>query len=144
MKKTERTRGKTYILGGLGLLLFVSGIVWSSIIPDEMPSLERLAAVFCGAGGSLIGVSLVQLLRIHRMTPEQEKLREIEQHDERNIQVNRAALCIVAAAAFIILAVLGIIFTVVGYRIPGLACSASVFVLLVVYVAAYKKLNKIM
>jgi drug/metabolite transporter (DMT)-like permease len=108
-------------------------------------SLDRVAGTFCGLGGGLLGSGgSLLVMALWRYSPETERRKEIEQHDERNIQVNRAALSIVAAAAFIMLGILSVLFTLLECDPAGMITSASIFVLLAVYVIAYSRMNKIM
>ena len=139
-KKAQRSRG-ALLLGLAGLLLLIGGVILCGMLAETYPLFERLGGVTSGAGGALMGVGFSRFYQIRKLTPEQERRKEIERCDERNIQVNRAALCVVAAAGFIILGVLAVLFTVLDYGAAGIICSAAVFVLIAVYLVAYRRLS---
>ena len=108
-------------------------------------SLDRVAGTFCGLGGGLLGAGgSLLVMALWRYSPEAERRKEIEQHDERNIQVNRAALSVTAVAAFIVLAVLTFIFVVMGWFAAGILTVAAMYVLIAVYLIAHSRMNRVM
>ena len=83
-------------------------------------------------------------MALWRVSPDRERQKEIEQHDERNIQVNRAALSVTAVAAFIALAVMTFIFVVMGWFAAGILTVAAMYVLIAVYLIAHRRMNRVM
>lgn len=49
-------------------------------------------------------------------------MRRIEQNDERNIAITRAAFTVSAVAAILLFAILAFVFVALGYRIPSYLC----------------------
>ena len=100
---------------------------------------------FCGygvCGGGLLGISAAKFIGSRMATPEQARRKEIEQRDERNIQVSRAAMSVVAASAFIILAAMSLLFTFMDLHPADIICSSAICLLLIIYVVAFNRLNK--
>ena len=106
---------------------------------------DGLAGALCGLGfGLLGGGGATAAMALWRVSPDRERQKEIEQHDERNIQVNRAALSVTAVAAFIVLAVLTFIFVIMGWFAAGILTVAAMYVLIAVYLIAHSRMNRVM
>ena len=126
----------------IGLAMIVSAVVWFGNIPDDDHYLSRISGVLCGVGGGLLGISAAKFIGSRMATPEQARRKEIEQRDERNIQVSRAAMSVVAASAFIILAAMSLLFTFMDLHPADIICSSAIGLLLIIYVVAFNRLNK--
>lgn len=80
-KKTD------YVLTGVGVLLFVAGLVLTKVIPEPQGIMIALPYVCIGIGCGLFGrgVSIIVSHNIMKKHPEIEKQQRIEEQDERNI-----------------------------------------------------------
>jgi len=142
MKNLTKKEKIWMILMIIGFVMIVSAVVWFGDIPDDDHYLSRISGVLCGVGGGLLGISAAKFFGSRMATPEQARRKEIEQHDERNIQVSRAAHSVVMASAFVILAIMSLLFTFMGLHPADIICSMAICLLLIIYVVAFNALNK--
>ena len=138
--KTKKWVALTMIL--VGLVAVAAGVFWFGRLAEANPNLDRLTGLISGAGGGLTAVGVIQLYNLKRMTPDVMHKKEVERHDERNIQINRAALSVVAAASFFILVILTFLFTALDYGAAGMICAAMLYVQIAVYIVAYNRISK--
>jgi hypothetical protein len=131
------------LLLAAGVISLAFGILSYLTAPqDAAPNFDRLMGMFSGFGGGLVAVALFFLIRGRMLTPEKRMQEEVEQNDERNIAVQRAASSIAAVAALAIFAILAFVFTSMGYLLPAYLCIGAMYLELAVYLialAVYRK-----
>lgn len=142
MKNLTKKEKIWLILMIFGFLAILSGILWFGRLPDDDHYYSRISGVLTGMGGGLMGVAAAKFFGSRLATPEQVRRKEIEQHDERNIQVSRAAQSVVMASAFVMLAVMSLVFTFMDLHPADIICSMAICLLLIIYVVAFNILNK--
>ena len=106
---------------------------------------DGLAGALCGLGfGLLGGGGAMAAMALWRISPDRERQKEIEQHDERNIQVNRGGGGGGGGGGWVVLAVLTFIFVVMGWFAAGILTVAAMYVLIAVYLIAHRRMNRVM
>ena len=132
---------RTAVLG-LGIVSFLFGLLTCLIGKPEGHSINTLLGMFTGFGAGIIGVAVWMTVREKVLPKEKLEQEKIEQQDERNIAISRAAGLVTFYAAILIFAVLIFLFMGVGYRVPAYICMAGLYVLVGVFFIARKALEK--
>lgn len=127
------------ILGGISIIL---GIFLALRLPEDAHNYMRFAGMLTGFGSGILGVGLVFTLRRRFSSPEKLKEREIEQKDERNIQITRAAYTMSACGAFILFVLLTFIFTLMGEYTASLIAIIAMYIDIAVFAISYLVLQK--
>ncbi|MCH1939445.1 hypothetical protein [Holdemania massiliensis] len=81
------------LLTGVGILLLPAGFVFLKSFPQYAESLPALPYICLGLGAGLFGHGLGELIshQVLKNAPERQKQIEIDQRDERNIQITNRA-----------------------------------------------------
>ena len=141
-KNVKNDKIKVLILMVVGVVSLVFGIVFSNIISEEQHNLMMLSGMFSGLGTAFIVIGIISIIKMKTITAEKLKKKEIEQNDERNIQVLRAAYSVVASASIFIFAILAFVFVGIGYKVPGIMMVVAMYVEVLIFFITYKINNK--
>lgn len=111
------------VLLGIGISLFIAGCAeW---IPD----------FWAGFGGGLVGVSAVRLIYFHRYRTDEsyKKAADTAARDERNQFIMNTARSWTFYFSFLALAVLCVVFQIVGLPLYSRFCSFTVCGMMMIY-----------
>lgn len=131
---------RTAVLG-LGIVSFLFGLLTFLIGKPEGHSINTLLGMFTGFGAGIIGVAVWMTVREKVLPKEKLEQEKIEQQDERNIAISRAAGLVTFYAAILIFAVLIFLFMGLGYTVPSYVCLGAMYVLVGVALVARKVLS---
>jgi len=126
---------------GLGIVSFLFGLLTFLIGKPEGHSINTLLGMFTGFGAGIIGVAVWMTVREKVLPKEKLEQEKIEQQDERNIAISRAAGLVTFYAAILIFAVLIFLFMGLGYTVPSYICLGAMYVLVGVALVARKVLS---
>lgn len=126
---------------GLGIVSFLFGLLTFLIGKPEGHSINTLLGMFTGFGAGIIGVAVWMTVREKVLPKEKLEQEKIEQQDERNIAISRAAGLVTFYAAILIFAVLIFLFMGLGYTVPSYICLGAMYVLVGVAQVARKVLS---
>lgn len=127
------------ILGGAS---FLFGLLSFLIAKPEGHTTNTLLGMFTGFGAGIMGVGVWQIIRAKVVSKEKLEQEEIEKWDERNIAITRAAATAAYYAAILLMAVFIFLFMGLGYRAASYICLGGLYVLVGVFFAARKMLEK--
>lgn len=114
---------------GLGIVSFLFGLLTFLIGKPEGHSINTLLGMFTGFGAGIIGVAVWMTVREKVLPKEKLEQEKIEQQDERNIAISRAAGLVTFYAAILIFSVLIFLFMGLGYTVPSYICLGAMYVL---------------
>ena len=139
--------GKTNkkVLSGMGVFGVVSlifGIVFANSLSDDQRSLMMLAGMFSGAGTGIIAVAIFFWIRGKVLSPEKLKQKAIEKNDERNVQITRTALTVVAITSNLTFAVLAFVLMGMGYMVPALIMVGCIYLQLGIFLIANNVISR--
>lgn len=126
----------------LGAASFLFGLLTFLIVKPESSSMNTLMGMFTGFGAGIMGVAIWQTIRAKVVSKEKLEQEEIDQQDERNIAIIRAAGTAAYYAAILMMALLIFLFMGLGYRAPSYICLGGLYVLVGVFFVARKVLEK--
>lgn len=126
---------------GLGIVSFLFGLLTFLIGKPEGHSINTLLGMFTGFGAGIIGVAVWMTVREKVLPKEKLEQEKIEQQDERNIAISRAAGLVTFYAAILIFAVLIFLFMGLGYTVPSYICLGAMYVLVGVALVARRVLS---
>lgn len=126
----------------VGAISLVFGIVAHNNLPEDVHHLDMLMGMFSGAGAALVGIGIVQLIRLKLMPAEKLKREEIELKDERNVQLLQISFTISSVAATILLAIMAFLFVGLNYQVPAYICIAAVYLQLIVFLIVHRHYSK--
>ena len=139
--------GKQYkkVLSGmvvLGIVSLIFGILFARSLSDDQNNLQMLAGMFTGAGTGIIAVAIFFWIRSKIVSPEKLKQKEIEKNDERNIQISRAALSVVAMTSNLTFAILAFVLMGMGYMVPALIMVACIYLQVAIFLIANRIISR--
>lgn len=139
--------GKTNkkVLSGMvvfGVVSLVFGIFFANSLTDDQRSLMMLAGMFSGAGTGIIAVAIFFWIRGKVLSPEKLKQKAIEKNDERNVQITRTALTVVAITSNLTFAVLAFVLMGMGYMVPALIMVGCIYLQLAIFLIANKIISR--
>ena len=126
----------------VGVVSFLFGIISALFLPSEEGNINMLMGMFTGFGGGIIGVAVVNFIRIKTFSPEKLKKQEIAIKDERNVQLMRISFTISSTAATILFSLLAFIFVFLNYRIPAFISVGALYIQQICFFIAYKYFSK--
>ena len=125
-----------------GAASFLFGLLSFLIGKPESSTVNTLLGMFTGFGAGIMGVAIYQLIRAKVVSKEKLEQEEIEKWDERNIAIIRAAATAAYYAAVLLMAIMVFLFMGLVYRVPSYICLGGLYVLIGVFLAARKVLEK--
>ena len=139
--------GKTNkkVLSGMvvfGVVSLIFGIVFANSLADDQRSLMMLAGMFSGAGTGIIAVAIFFWIRGKVLSPEKLKQKAIEKNDERNVQITRTALTVVAITSNLTFAVLAFVLMGMGYMVPALIMVGCIYLQLGIFLIANNVISR--
>ena len=139
--------GKTNkkVLSGMvifGVVSLIFGIVFANSLSDDQRSLMMLAGMFSGAGTGIIAVAIFFWSRGKVLSPEKLKQKAIEKNDERNVQITRTALTVVAITSNLTFAVLAFVLMGMGYMVPALIMVGCIYLQLGIFLIANNVISR--
>ena len=126
----------------VGAASFLFGLLTFLIVKPETSAMNTLMGMFTGFGAGVLGVAIFQMIRARVISKEKLEQEEIDQQDERNIMIIRAAGTAAYYAAILLMGVLVFLFMGLGYRVPSFICLGGMYVLVGVFFVARKVLEK--
>ena len=126
----------------VGIISLTYGIVAYQTTPADAHDYNQFLGMLTGFGSGIVCVALFYLIRARVISPEKRKQKEVEQNDERNIAIQRAALTISAVAAIFIFASLAFAFTAMGFRLPSYLCIGAMYLQILIYLIALRVYRK--
>ena len=132
------TQNKKVFIGLIlvGAVSCIFGWVAHTTLPEDAHSLNMLMGMFTGAGAAFVAIGAVMLIRLAVISPGKLKLKQIEQSDERNVQITKSACAVAAMAATILFAVMAFVFVGLGYPVPSYIAMGGMYVQLLVLAIA--------
>ena len=112
--KLKRSAKSSVIMLIAGIVLAAFGLLKQFTLPETAHVMSRLMGMFFGLGSAFVGISAIHLIQLKISSPEKLKWRQIEEKDERNIQITRIAYTIASISASIMFAGLVFLFTAMG------------------------------
>jgi len=114
----------------IGVISLAVGIAFKYIFPEAGGILETLPHILSGFGTGIMAVGVVFIFhkKMIESDPDKAKAYEINEKDERNIQINEKASYAAWYVTLLALAALSLVFLVMGKM---MACLLSISVLLV-------------
>lgn len=139
--------GKTNkkVLSGMvvfGVVSLIFGIVFANSLSDDQRSLMMLAGMFSGAGTGITAVAIFFWIRGKVLSPEKLKQKAIEKNDERNVQITRTALTVVAITSNLTFAVLAFVLMGMGYMVPALIMVGCIYLQLGIFLIANNVISR--
>ena len=139
--------GKTNkkVLSGMvifGVVSLIFGIVFANSLSDDQRSLMMLEGMFSGAGTGIIAVAIFFWIRGKVLSPEKLKQKAIEKNDERNVQITRTALTVVAITSNLTFAVLAFVLMGMGYMVPALIMVGCIYLQLGIFLIANNVISR--
>ena len=139
--------GKTNkkVLSGMvvfGVVSLIFGIVFANSLSDDQRSLMMLAGMFSGAGTGIIAVAIFFWIRGKVLSPEKLKQKAIEKNDERNVQITRTALTVVAITSNLTFAALAFVLMGMGYMVPALIMVGCIYLQLGIFLIANNVISR--
>ena len=128
------------MLAGAGSLAF--GLIGILKDPTLTGNMAMLLGMFTGLGSVFFIVSIIRLLYLRFASAAKLKAEEINNKDERNIQIARAAGMAANLAAILLLAAMAFIFVWMDYRIPGIIAAGAIWVQAAVFLVAERIYEK--
>ena len=125
-----------------GVVSLISGIVFANSLSDDQRSLMMLAGMFSGAGTGIIAVAIFFWIRGKVLSPEKLKQKAIEKNDERNVQITRTALTVVAITSNLTFAVLAFVLMGMGYMVPALIMVGCIYLQLGIFLIANNVISR--
>lgn len=101
-----------------------------------------LAGMFSGAGTGIIAVAIFFWIRGKVLSPEKLKQKAIEKNDERNVQITRTALTVVAITSNLTFAVLAFVLMGMGYMVPALIMVGCIYLQLGIFLIANNVISR--
>ncbi|MDD3219997.1 MAG: hypothetical protein PHC41_15190 [Lachnospiraceae bacterium] len=138
-KKNNKLLG---IIFGLGIFSLVIGIVMCFTLPEDAGNYNHFAGMLSGFGTGILAVAIIKTLKDKFTSKEKLEQKEIEQNDERNIEISRMSYTIVATASYIIFAILSMVFSFLGYGIATWLCIAAIYIEVIIFFISYKIFEK--
>lgn len=135
--KLRRSAKTSIIILIVGILLAAFGLLKQMTEPEATHIVSRLMGMFFGLGSALAGISAVHLIQLKISSPEKLKWRQIEEKDERNIQILRIAYTIASLSATIMFAGLVFLFTAMGSIKESYICLAALLIQSSVFLISY-------
>lgn len=140
--KTEKS-SKFYIsMLVVGILLFALGIIKAIMLPDTAHLESRIMGMLTGLGGGIAGFSIMRLIQLKVSSPEKLKQKQIEKHDERNIQLARTAYTISSMSATLMFAGLVFLFTMMGSITESYICLGALLLQSLIFFVSYGHFEK--
>jgi len=121
----------------VGIVLAAFGLLKQFTLPETAHVTSRLMGMFLGFGCAMAGVSAVHLIQLRISSPEKLKWKQIEEKDERNIQITRIAYTIANFSATIMFAGLVFLFTAMGSIKESYICLAALLIQSSVFLISY-------
>lgn len=131
-----------WILFAVGISTLLFGLILLWLTPDDAYDTNMLSGMLMGFGASVSIVGIVKHIRIKTISKETLKRLQVEQNDERNVAIMRAAYTVGLITAMALFALLSFFFVGLGYRIPAFFCIGSLYVVAIVVLITkriYKK-----
>ena len=125
-----------------GVVSLIFGIVFANSLSDDQRSLMMLAGMFSGAGTGIIAVAIFFWIRGKVLSPENLKQKAIEKNDERNVQITRTALTVVAITSNLTFAVLAFVLMGMGYMVPALIMVGCIYLQLGIFLIANNVISR--
>lgn len=125
-----------------GVVSLIFGIVFANSLSDDQRSLMMLAGMFSGAGTGIIAVAIFFWIRGKVLSPEKLKQKAIEKNDERNVQITRTALTVVAITSNLTFAVLAFVLMGMGYMVPALIMVGCIYLQLGIFLIANNVISR--
>ena len=134
---------KSYIFY-MGIIIFVVGLLLKNLIPASDGALHTLPFVLTGFGSGIVGVGVVSILRKRTIEndPQKAKQYEINENDERNIQIREKAGYATWYTTLFMLAAISMTFVVLDYKVAGFISLGALFIHIIslyVYINIYNK-----
>lgn len=142
MCKKQWTRAMEIAVFVLGLVSFLFGLLSFLIVKPDGHSTNTLLGMFTGFGFGIMAVAAYKTIRQKVVSKEKLEQEKIEEEDERNIAIIRAACTVAYAAAILLFAVLIFVFMGLGYTVPSYVCLGAMYVLVAVFAVSKKVLEK--
>ena len=125
-----------------GVVSLVFGILFARSLSDEEHSLLMLAGMFSGAGAGIVAVAIFFWIRSKVLSPEKLKQKEIEKNDERNVQITRAAMTVVAYTSNITFGILAFVLMGMGFMVPSLIMVGCAYIQLAIFLIANRVISR--
>ncbi|HHX60104.1 MAG TPA: hypothetical protein GX707_05120 [Epulopiscium sp.] len=140
--KSIKHKGFWYVLVVVGIMALIVGTIGPKIIPVEQNNVDMLMGMFVGLGSVFTIIGGIKLTYYKKISDEKLKKEEIELHDERNIQVLRAANSVANATATILFATMTFIFAGLNYIVPAFISLGAMTIQQLIFFIAKKLINK--
>lgn len=123
---------------GIGVLSLVFGILFNINLPEEAHNLSMLSGMLSGIGATFISISIFGIIRLKTSSKEKLKAEEIEQKDERNVQILRKSYTLVAVSSLFLFIAITFLFLALDYMIPAFIAIGCIYAEIVIFFISYK------
>lgn len=135
--KLKRSAKSSVIMLVVGIVLAAFGLLKEITLAETAHVTSRLMGMFFGLGCAIAGISAAHLIQLKISSPEKLKWRQIEEKDERNIQITRIAYTIASISATIMFAGLVFLFTAMGSIKESYICLAALLIQSSIFLISY-------
>ena len=111
-------------------------------LPESAHGLSALMGMFSGMGAGFTLVAVIFMIRGKFLSPEKKRLEEIEEKDERHLQVVNAAFRIASLTATVLFVVLAAACLLMQQFTAAYICVGAIWVQQIAFIVAYKILDK--
>lgn len=138
-----KKQSKSYIFY-MGIIIFVIGLLLKFLIPVSDGVLKTLPFVLTGFGAGIIGVGVVNIIRkrVIDNNPQKAKQYEIDEKDERNIQIREKAGYATWYTSLFMLSAISLTFVVLDYKVAVFISLGALFIHIIslfVYIYIYNR-----
>lgn len=140
MGKCDKRMDYAGLIVGVGTIIL--GLVISWMLPKEAKAYESGSSMLSGFGTGILFVTLMRYFRNRFGSSEKRREREIEQKDERNVMIRRTAYTIAGVVAYLLMAVMSIVFTFLGEYKASWICIGALYLDLFIFAISYRILQK--
>ncbi len=126
----------------IGVISLCYGVIGIQSAPEDAHDYATLLGMFAGFGSGLIAVAIFLFIRSKVVSPEKLKQKEIEENDERNIAVKRAAMAVSWMVSVGLFTVLAFALMAMGLRVPSYLCIGALYVQFFSFLIAHRVYDK--
>lgn len=131
-----------YVMLAIGIISLAYGVIGIQSATEDAHDYSMLLGMFSGFGAGILAVAIFFLIRGRVVAPEKLKQKEIEENDERNIAIKRAAFTVSWLVALLCFAVLTFVFVAMGMRIASYLCLGAMYLQFFSFLIAHKVYEK--
>ncbi len=142
MCKGKRSNMFWAVVALVSVTVGLLGWIIHTQLPESAHGLSALMGMFSGMGAGFTLVAVFFMIRGRFLSPEKKRIEEIEEKDERHVQVLNAAFRIASLTGTALFVVLAACCLFVQQFVLAYICVGAIWVQQIVFLVAYKALDK--